>query len=538
MFSDTRGSLAITAAVGGVVMVGVVGAAFDASRLVGSHHTLQALADTAAVAAMTPEGLSSKERDRIARSVVRETASQNNYDIDVDRTAVKVGEGPTGDQRVTVSLTSDVDLVFGGAVGLNSYSIGASATATETFESGDALGALTAISYVVDLSSSMDGDLESLPKLQMVKAAIQQATTGPHAPEAAGLYPFNWGTVDDKVVPLQPGSAAVANAITTAQTNSGSVPSDAFERVVQDIAARNGEDEKNIVVYITDGGIQTEKADTRGQYVSDADYFPAGVPGGCRNIADRAETAQNELAQYMLKVVNDYGIALDTWDDPQAFDDDLVKFDSNDSIAETIAKQRFLVEASTEVLVRNGGVAPEALERNWTMPGLNTGVVNAANPMIPGGEINGLIEQLNYVAGERRNLRKELEKWDRKCVPEQKRRVMDACTVIRENASSSVVAVDLSVETGAAADVTRQCAFGEIPTKRGRGGETNVDFPFPGLTAVGGTGSGDPLRYTDENGSVYVQIENLRDLGGLLESLTEELNSTAKAPERTVQLSR
>lgn len=515
---NESGSIAIPAAVAGVLIVVAAGGALDVSRMVSAKSSLQAMADAAALAAAAPEDIRDAERETIAVETVKDYLRQTGSSARVADPDVSVIDSG---RQVVVGLSETVDLHFGGLIGHSDYAIGASATAEEYVHTGGE-NATISISFVVDLSDSMRDKAGRETKLDMVRSSITQALGGMGTQAEAGLYPFNWGTVDAKVVPLQPGSGGVIAALGNLPTGEGSVPSDAMEEAARD--QRNADTAQRYIVYLTDGSVDVEKSDTKGVDLADGDVMPNNAGKRCDMAEADLIEAQDELAQDVLKAVEDNNLILQSWPGPGVFDDDAVKYDSNDSPGDTYMKQELLLAMSAEILTRDGGVRTEDLVEDQ----LNPGDMQRNFGIVPDGD--ELREDLGKVIAQRNGLTNARRKYEKKCRPVQKERVVDACMSARSDAVD-IIAVDMSGETNAAADITQLCAFGD----RNANNKPNAEpesFPYADLVELGGTGPGDPLRYRDANGSIYVKVSDGADLRSVLMSILPSNMQTAQGERR------
>lgn len=512
-FRDTSGNLSIISGVVGLLLLTAVGASLDGGRMFTTKQQLQSITDAAALMATQPEDI-----DKSARVSMAETSISNHVEqiggLNITGTEIDVRDNG---KQVYVSLTASVPMLFGGVLGEDIRQVSVSSLAEETSSSSSFPQSVQSMSIVLDLSESMDDKLEQETRLQMVRSTMSDYLASRSSGAlSTGLYPFNWGIVDAQTIPLQLGSADVIRGLTASGTREGSAPASAMEMAVNDqLNDTNGD---RFLIYITDGSVDIDKADERGRYLRDSQIFGNNAPALCRNTPPDLLRAQDELAEDLLTSVADFGLALTGWTGPGAFDDDKVKYDSNDSIAEGQAKRKLLLQLSAETIVRDGNLSGTSLS-------LTSGLVNFNNIG------NSLANTLNILLGSRDTLVEEQNEFDRICKPIQEQRVIDACEAARDD-GVRVVAVNLSDEHGAAAPITQDCVFGARDVSANGTTDTTI-FPYRDATPVRQNSDGITTQFNSQDGSVYAVVSNRNELRAVLDSL---MPSQVNNAERTVRL--
>ncbi|MEL6686934.1 MAG: hypothetical protein AAFP97_04865 [Pseudomonadota bacterium] len=227
------------------------------------------------MAAATPKDASHQKRVQIAKAAIQSHASKL---AQFENIADNIEVRGTGEQ-VYVSLSAEVPMMFAGVLGTNARRVSASSLAEESVTSS--MSAIS-LSVILDLSSSMTGRFDSGSKSAAVRAALanvlkdlEGSMGGAAMAEmnlSSGLYGFNWGAVPGETVPLEPGVTGVTDALVNMTLGEGSVPSAAIEAALDDQV----QDKKDVgqrdrfMIYITEGGIDDEKADQKGKYLSEA----------------------------------------------------------------------------------------------------------------------------------------------------------------------------------------------------------------------------------------------------------------------------
>jgi Flp pilus assembly protein TadG len=522
-----KGSLGIPAAIGGLVMVGAVGAAFDVSRLVTERHTLQSMADAAALAATMPDDISTQERQALAKATIDDYLRQTGETLAVNLDSFDVaGDG----ERVSLTLASRKDLVFGGIVGMSDHTVKASSTAAEVTGADANAGAaiLTSISFVVGYTDTMSGRSMSSVSLMGVKSAVASALMGVDEDSLeTSFYPYNWGTDQTNTVPLQPGVTSTLQALLNANSSEGSVPSDAMEQATAD-QTDNSKPVEKYVVFITDSSVDNEKSDVRNQYLSDG----AVVDGGnltCRTIPDELIAEQDELVDRIEEVLENETMPLSSWTWGGEFDDDLVEHDDGDSIADGFRKREMLDKLSAEMLIRYGDANadrvhdPEAwqwMDTDWDVSQFGF---------------------LTWIQGQRRRFLLEKMKYEETCSPVQERRVLDACETARSD-DVRIVGIDISGEDAAGTQLVQECVFGELIPKVSDAeidSDTGSDeFPFADAQLVEGLSPFDPDKYVGPDGSIYVSVSSTSELRSVLQSIMPKQNANNITERRSVRLIR
>lgn len=518
---DTRGTIAVSAAIGGLVMVAAIGVAFDASKMVSEHHTLQAVADAAALAATLPEDISDRERVNLVTRAVEDYQRQTGERLRLQPPVVDV---QNRGERVTVALSSDVELIFGGAVGLSEKSVTARATAEEAEEGGESAGMLaTAISFVVDASRDDAKRNQTLANLR--RALNAELSVAPDDGSVrTGLYPFNWGAVEGNTSVLQAGSDNTLGALNVLLDQEGSVPGEALELAVADTAADPAS--SRYVVITLDSEIDMDRADTPGQMLTGTDMFDGTPPPQCLTSSPDIIRAQDELAQYLLKTQNDHGVTFTGWTEPYPFDDDHVKFDSNDSPAESYRKRELLLRLADEVLTREARLGATDMAVDVLR---GTPAVELEDTL---GLPEDLEENLEDVYMETANLAVEHDRFVEVCRPVQVERVFEQCETAKDS-NVKVVGLNMSGENGPAARPTRQCVLG---------GSAPVELADMDPTARAiYLALGEERVEVAPDGSIYVAVSSIDDSRAVIREI---LNSVRTAPsasnvtERSVRLVR
>lgn len=110
---DRRGTYAITSAVLSVPLFAAIGLGIDYARLSTDHSNLQSAADSAALAAIAPYGISASEREKIAKRYLSENFHGSFRDTVVNVTTF------TASRKVTVTADAYVTTSLMNLVGIN-----------------------------------------------------------------------------------------------------------------------------------------------------------------------------------------------------------------------------------------------------------------------------------------------------------------------------------------------------------------------------------------------------------------------------------
>ena len=271
---DRRGKISIMAAISGMFLLTVAGAALDSGRMVTAKQRVQSIADAAALAAISPETMSIKERHVTALNAVDHHITLRG-DLALSKTDIKVT--PRG-QAVDVRLSADIPLLFGALLGQNGKMISATARAEEqTTNTANAIS----VSIVLGTSTSMEKALGRRSRIEATKSALRQMLqqlsfrAGGDDMISAALYPYNWGVDESAVMPLQPGTAHVLSGLNLLNLDDGTAPSDALERAIDEqIDAKGTRDRtKRVVIFLTDSQLDIERADERGTLLNDTEIY-------------------------------------------------------------------------------------------------------------------------------------------------------------------------------------------------------------------------------------------------------------------------
>ncbi|MEM9600450.1 MAG: pilus assembly protein TadG-related protein [Pseudomonadota bacterium] len=290
----TRGNISVTTALVGLMLATAAGAPFDTGRQVTASQKLQSLTDAAALAAMAEPGLSAQQRKQRAGRAVEDLMRQTGgrfVDLSMD-TQVRKNGG-----QVYVSLATDVPMLFGGLLGKESRRVSVESTAEEFTQT---LIDPLSVSFVVDLSSSMNERFDTGSKIASVRAAMNDLL-GDHGITAglsSGMYGFNWGEVKSETAPLAPGADHVLDALRYVSLGDGSVPTVSMERALEDqITEMKRKQAERFIVYLTDGPVDNEKADQQGRYLPDNQILSDESRPECPGALERVERARQQMAQ-------------------------------------------------------------------------------------------------------------------------------------------------------------------------------------------------------------------------------------------------
>ncbi len=535
------GNMAITTAIAGGVLTLSVGAAIDGARMVNHANQIQSIADTAALAAMHPEDMQYAERERIALAAVNSTMEQTPRAFLLDEPTITLNEAT---QTVEVDLTAKVPMIFGTLLGDDRRVVRGNAVAAE-YNSGQNGGLFSrvSLSFVLDASLSMDDRLSNSRRLDAIRAAVNDVFGGardadPASSIEAAIYPYDWGLNEARMEELQPGTQGLIDALAYLTTSEGGVPSEALEKAVKeqmDAKGEDGEDVRRMVIYITDGAVDSEKGDARGKILTKGDFFAAGSPAGCGTTPPELEDAQQELAQWLLKAGVDNGRPVRTPENA-FFDDDDYKFDSGLGAAENHMRRVDLMDMATDMLLndRLANGTPFIGETAANADPIE--VHSLTNPDLPllekGVNLPDAALHVEEVRDARAVLDVEMRNFAEVCRPRQEQRVIEACSGARDSAVE-IMAINLSGAAGTAAEITSTCAFEDPDTPR----KEAEALPEPQILGGGAKGS---LMYEADDGSVYAVINDEASLRELLRTLLpEEITmTTGNKGERNVRLIR
>ena len=519
---DTRGTIAITSAVTGLVLFAAIGVGVDTARMVSKKHSLQGMADAAALAATVPEDIADSERETLVGRAVEDYKRQTGETLRILPPEVSI-ENQGG--RVTVALQGEVELLFGGVLGFNEKPVRAEATAEETEQGPDTLGTLaTAVSFVVDASS--DGRTGESVTLRALRSVLntELASVRADGTVQTGLFPFNWGSVDGQTSTLQLGSANTLGALNALTSREGSVPAEALEAAIADQQASGAA--RRYVVLTLDSEIDVNRSDDPGAMIPETEIFGAAPPAQCLTTPPDMIRAQDELAQYLLKSQNDHGMILEGWTEPFPFDDDYVKYDSGDTLAEGYRKRELLLRMSSGILTGVGGldeddVEIEEDEFEIPLPAAAVGVLDF-----------DARENVNRVNRENANLSREQKAFEEVCMPVQVKRVYDSCDSAKAS-GMKVVGVNMSGDHGPASRVTRECVLGDADPVT----QDQMDPTAQAIVAALGA----ERAQVAPDGSIYVVVSSIEE-GRLV--VRELINTARQQPnastmsERSVRLVR
>ena len=551
-FGDQRGTIAISTAVGGIVVIAAMGAVFDGAQIFTAHQSLQNVADTTALAALQSEDMGERERIAVIREVIGEYVEANGDRRDIAIADIKID----GAKEVAVTLSDPVDLVFGHAVGLGTFDVKARAVskAFDEVPGDEEAHVLTSVSFVIDLSESMGNDWAgSMTKLNAVKSAVTTAFANVGNETQTGLYPFDWGLEAPRVVPLQPGANETLTSLSYSAPAEGSVASLAMESALADqqADAAINPGATRYVVYVADGGVDAEKGDVQGDMLTDAEIFPAGVDASCMGGHGQVVSAQNKLAKEVEQALAVQGVAqLESWPGVDDYTEEALKHTGGD-MGESMARRRILREMSAELLMRDGNVPPETLhaamseatERNALGGGLDNISENMADELNIGiaTDDDELGNRLEDVSEDFADLVIEEQALLARCEPMQRKRVLDACEAFRAD-GIAVLALDMAMPGTDGSELSKQCVFGrpDAPTV----GKPQFDrrrgpAPAPDL-ANGMPDAFEPgVPYTSEDGSIYVYVDTPEAMRRALVTLTDVTMTPAEtSAERVVRLVR
>lgn len=580
-FSDNRGTIAISSAVGGLMLVGVVGASYDVSTLVSDHNTLQAVADAAALAAAQPQKASVSERKRIANATVDDYLRQTGSDLDVDRRKVTVEASA---DRVSVQLGTMTDLVFGDMIGKGTVGVAAQAVAQGRSERPPIYNnAGVSISFVLDLSDSMDTKTDGKRRLDRVKSSIKDALTSAWDQDVdAGLYPFSWGPAETFQVPLQDGTGGVIAKLNLLTTSEGSVPSSSMESAV-DALSGAGAAQKKVLVYITDGGVDYTRGDRPGHYLGNADILSPDNGKACGKAEKKRDHRIGKSLQKLeelLEAAKDKDATIRGITPRVAMEIDgavlvpgvgitlapagatTVNLDDSTRPVQQITEDSVLPGIDGDGLLGGalGSLGPGgpgvgsavadsgtlSMEIAETLTALSTYIeYDDDSPELTVFELDDGDVETETLKGEGVNSflsagRKVLlaeSNYIEACQPVQIQRVIEACERAR-NENIDIHTVNLSGETGSASVVSNACALGDAgmwsPIK-----DSEIDKSNEGVLETTADGEPVPLPDTEKgrDGSVYVVSEDASELRDLLLNILPERTPT-KTTKRVVRLVR
>ncbi len=536
----SAGNMAITTAVAGSVLTLSVGAAIDGARMVGHANEIQNLADTAALAAMHPADMTFDQRERLALQTIESSLKQTPRKFELQKPTVYTDKSS---QTVEVDLTAKVPMLFGSLLGEDGRVVRGNAVAGE-YDGGQNGGYLgkVALSFVLDASLSMDEPLKRSRRLDAIRAAVSDVFGGatsndPNMPIEAAIYPFEWGMTDERMDTMRPGTQGLIDALAYLTTSEGSVPAESLEKAVDEQIneAREGDNVRRVVIYITDGGVDAEKSDKQGKMVKDGEFFPNGA--ACA-VPIQLGQALDDLA-YEIEKVMDVDGATPIMPDGSAFTDkNQLRYEDAESDAENYARMQDALAVASEVLIDrldmtgsfpdsgggalNLGLTPDAAVSNVQALELGGGAINW----------NGLGQHYGNLRADRKALDDLMETWKDTCRPMQEVRVIEACDRAQDK-GIEIMAIDLSGEEASAEEITTTCVFDDPDTPE------NESDNMPQPTVLGGTGSETSMTYEDADGSVYAVINDEASLRKLLRTLLpEKLTMTSAKADREVRLIR
>ncbi|MFB9374837.1 pilus assembly protein TadG-related protein [Algimonas porphyrae] len=479
--------MSITTALVGLMLATATGAAFDTGRQVTTSQKLQSISDAAALAAMSEPGMSDRERKAMALRSVNDFAKRSGAkyaDLQAD------AQVRAGGEQVYVSVATEVPMLFGGLMGSDTRRVSTESIAAEF--TGGSLSPLS-MSFVLDLSSSMQGNLGGSSKVDMTRSAIAdliasiEADFGGKAASqsrfSSALYPFNWGMVDTETVALEPGGQTVLDRLSYVSLSDGSVPTTAMERAVKeqmdDAKSVSGRD--RFIIYITDGKVDEDKDDRLNRYLREDDIFEAGRNKNCEKLAKTLARLDRQLEPHLVEV----------------------------------SANASALSVNVAGLV-NVNLGDEAGGNDANSTGMHSGH----------GHNNGTLKKMAKRLEARRD-------YVEQCRPVQPVRVAEACEKAREE-DISIVAVNLSGEDGIASNTIDMCVNG-LSNNNGKvkkGAKTTPDRPDSG-TKTKTLPSGLTVRISSDETSYSADVRNLKELREMLNSVLPEASS-----KRTVRLVR
>lgn len=471
-FGSRRGNVSITTALVGLMLATAAGAAFDTGRQVTTSQKLQSMSDAAALAAMAEPGLSGKQRQQIAIRAVENLASQSGANFG----SLSVEAQPRqGEDQIYVSLATDLPMLFGALMGKDSQRVSVESLSEEFL--GVANNSMS-ISVVLDLSSSMAEGFDRGSKIATVKAALSEVF-GDNASAnnmKSGVYGFNWGQVGAETAPLAPGTAHVRNMLTYAGLGEGSVPTTAMEAALRDqaIDRENSPASNRFIIFITDGDVDNEKADKRGQYISERRQLSDESKPECPGALGRVEETRDKLAHHYNNIISTNGL-LGTLSPITAATDSLI---------------------SDVISLSDMGQGAQRLER-WL--------------------------------DKHDKAQQDVEEY---CVFEQTDRVLNVCEAAPAEEDISIIAINMSGEGGEAETITQECLQSASRPRATNRNQIAELTPFSDLPTKK-LANGLEVSLSDDGQSMYAAVESLDDLRHVLSSMMPERKMT-----RTVRLVR
>lgn len=521
---DTRGNVAITAAIMGTVLLTATGAAVDGGRFITTKQKLQSIADAAALAAMTPEFASESKRVQIAQTAVDSYANGQGGTLDFSDPDLAFNlDGSVA----TLSLSTEVPMLFSAFLPQKTGRVSVVSRVEENYSADT--NALS-ISVVLDLSDSMAGDFDNSSKMAAVQAAVKETLAsiesqfGGKAAAATqvstGIYPFNWGLVDGEAVPLSPGTDAVMDSMTYLSLAEGSVPSMAMEAAVSDQIAESqiNRDRDRFIFYISDGKVEEDKSDIAGRYLRNIDMFESPDVTGCIDFAAdlmRADLALNPTETSAPTAASPLRDANQTdADDKQSRKKRLIR-----GIATFLG---FNVSSENN---GNAGNTPNGNANGWDKNGKRD-----KNGKVKGDKHAGHDHNKPDLGDEVARVDDRTEYLET-CRPIQPVRVAQACEMARE-AGVTIVGVNLSGEDGPATNIMDVCVNGltkrdmRRSNVRARQASLSVVDDAPQQTRT--TPSGMSLNVSADGKSFAGDVSNMTELREMLASVLPKSDRTRK----------
>ncbi|MGB3455721.1 MAG: pilus assembly protein TadG-related protein [Litorimonas sp.] len=497
--SAQAGNLTITTSIVGLMLATAVGASLDGARMMSSKSDIKAITDAAALAAAMPEKLSAQARKAAARSMIETHAAKVDGIKITDETIVV----RNGGKEVEVSLAAEIPLLFGGLLGRDVSRVSAASLAIEDMS---ASMSDVSISVVLDLSESMNDRFDTGSRLASVKAALSDTfdlISNRYGGEAAaetrfstGLYPFNWGMVDDDMVGLEAGSAEVLREIAFLGVDEGSVPGEAMEIALEGQleAAKTEGKRDRYIVWMTDGDVDNEKADEKGRFLPEHKILEADGTPQCQ--AALADVANQEyvLAEAYLKSTQTRRGQNDVGKRPRQ------QGGGNGTDAQTLANTPDQLLAVVGDLLRGTRGTPGHRK-----------------------QVQAALDALNLFKQTAIEF----------CEPMQTQRVIDVCEEAADN-DISMIAIDLSGEDQSARAVTEMCvgimSVGEETGEELTTGETKE--PSANSMTTETLPGGLTITVSEDGESIQATVSTLAELRQVLATMTPETGPV----RRTVRL--
>lgn len=471
-FQREDGNLSIIASVVGLLLATTIGATLDAGRMMGTQSNLQSIADAAALMAMSPEGISDEERQRLA-AVSVENNLKNHSDVDLIFQAFTLS---SDGRQLYVSLRADVPMLFGSLLGSEKRGVRANATAEESLTSdADPIS----VSVVLDLSDSMGEAFDRGTKASTVKKSLSEflgvaSSQLGDAGFSSGVYGFNWGEVGSETISLEPGSAKVMLTLQNLTLGEGSVPSRSMENALADQIKDKDETggRNRFIAYISDGGVDNEKSDQKGRLLPiNRALSPESAPECSGNI-QRVDLAREKLAQHYNRI---------------------------NAKSPTIGLVSLVMRTSATLI--------DDVEK---LLGVHSGAGNGK----PTASIQALInwKEIHDDA---------LTDVDDSCVFVQTKRVIDACETARVEEDISVIAINIGGKDEETETVMRQCTAtvlddAESATQVRAQAEVNPNDPKPKKKRLT---RGLEVTVSADGQSTYATVQNLNELRDVLATM-------------------